>query len=229
MSTTNEKHPQFSVEVLFGTDPDINPIQDGEVEVEIPFCGLYQSILCQICDNESDRTEENALDEWLDASDEDKKEIEECYRNLQLRLDMKDIYNQWIDFIENIVREETGVDASMRLAGCWSPSEYNFHSDQLTVYIKKETLRKLVDWAFNNDACKERLDTLVTRYTTPSSGYVPYYDKEDFDGWPTDLKPCQHCLLFVAITYVAGYESIGDMEVAFYDACEPTFYEAENE
>lgn len=203
--------------VWFGPQPDDEPGKPGEIEVQIPFCGLYESAFTSIRDNHEEY-EKDYIRETLQGGEAEPSDF-----NLgEWEMDMLPLYEWWIDCLREEVKERTEIDLNMRFASIWSPREYNFCSDVLTVWVEKDGLRKLIDYILADKELAEELKERVHDACTPSSGYMPYHSEDEF-AWSKDKLPaCFYELLFQALIP----DCIYNLETRWWDCSEPDFYPA---
>lgn len=208
--------------VFCGPPPPEQKGTDTEMMVKVPFCGLYDSPVTAGCDFEEELLKDSLLDRLLYGTTT-KAQIESGAEYVgDFELDMREVYDKWIQAVEHVVKESTGVELSLRFANIWSPMEYNFYSDVLCVWADKASMRKLIDYVLSTPECKKRLDELVEKATTPRDGYMPFYSPEDYDYSRDDIKDVMYEFIFIAAIHDCPIQ-ITDV---FWDSWERNVYEA---
>lgn len=178
-TTADTEHDPIEYEAILGPDPEPTYGEPDEIKVSVPFCGLYESCITGILELHTEMETE-----WFNGAGWEpdlKSPIVDA-------LDMEYTYDKWLGCVTSLIEEWTGVIVPMRYAGVYHPKEYNFETDELYAWAKKEDLQKLVQYVLHDPATKKELDALVKEATTPRSGYMPFehisYDYESMDVIP---------------------------------------------
>lgn len=186
---------QNSIEAYYSDAPADEPApRAGMIKVLIPFCGFYDSIISDYLDRRVEMELDNVYDELhLNGNVEVMENITDPFI-----LDMRKACDTWIEEFEKYLNRETGITIDMSFAELSCPREYNFSNDKLLCWIAKEDMKKVLDYVKNSEEMSEKLDIMVTDATRCSSGYMPYYDKEDFRPLDDECPSCFYELIFNA-------------------------------
>ncbi len=175
------------------------------VEVKIPFSGFYESVWTLQIDNILDREWDDADYERKKLATDDVwkspafRELRDNLTNEDLRkllngthyvefdvpVDTEGIYNAVIDRVEEAIKDalsrhfddKEDLDITLIFKDCIHPREYNFYSDSLYVWIRKDIM---------DDLCDERLFEMdfyknyAWYWSTSHDGFIPFHDYEDF-------------------------------------------------
>ena len=175
-------------------------------EVEIPFSGFYESVWTLQIDNirdfEWDNDDAEERKKWANEdivkspawkhfcdnlTQEDLRKLLNGTHHVtfDVPVETESIYNKVISEVEQAINQalfrymddKADLDVSMTFNRCFHPREYNFMTDSLYVWIRKDTMEDLCDERiFEHDAYKN-----YARYwSTVRDGYIPFVDYEDF-------------------------------------------------
>lgn len=186
---------QNSIEAYYSDAPADAPApRAGMIKVMIPFCGFYDSIISSYLDRLVEDELDNVYDELhLNGNLEVMERISEPFI-----LDKREACDTWIEEFEKYLFRETGIEIDLSFAELFSPYQYNFSSDTLSCWISKKDMRKVLEYVENDEELNDKLDMLVTDATRCSSGYMPFYDKEDFQPLDDECPEAFYELIFKA-------------------------------
>lgn len=184
----------------------------GMVKVEVPFCGLYESVISAFLDNTLERETEYIYDELRAGNTEVLDNV-----NIPYVLDVRKACGVWIEQLEEYIEENTGMKFELAFAELFHPREYNFASDKLFCWMDKKDVKRLLKYIESSEKRVEILDELIDDACTSRSGYMPYYDKEDFQPLSDECPACFYELMFEAA--LPKYCE-GEIGVWWYDAFE---------
>lgn len=130
-------------------------------EILINFGGFYNSIHDAQIENQFEAYEDN-ID--TGANERDYTPTQVNYSKEYLKKMEQFLFNEKIEVKLNFVRIE-------------SPREYNFRTDVIVVNILKKHQKSIIN--FVNNKFQAELIELVSKQTTPTSGYRPFYTFND--------------------------------------------------
>lgn len=162
------------------------------MKMQLPFFpGFYNSRLGYLIDSEIEQRAENG-----------EAEPAEGYNYAAVHLALCEV---WLDALN----DELGT--SLALASLWSPREYNFTSDKITIEVNPEDTAKLE--AMRGSAEFRRV---LVAELTPRYGFCPYYDSdESAEEWQRPLaewdEPQTSLLIQAFIESETGIDSTGDL------------------
>lgn len=174
------------------------------INVNIPFCGYYESVISSMIDDNS----ESFIDELrnpqyygyspLDLIDDDelRAKIEKfspdqladsalniLWRHENSTIDeySHEINQKWIDLLCDNFHSEYGIDLKPNLNSVTmdSPREYNFETDRLFCGVSFNAIKTLYE------ENKTQCDDYIFNRMKPRSGFIPYY--------PNDTKQWGDC------------------------------------
>ena len=181
-------------------------LAENEVLITVPFCGTY----CALSDLIDDEVEREA--EWLI------EEPQEGYEDgFYASFDMVSFLKDYVSYIGDCC----GLP-SLKFQFITSPREYNFSTDTIFASVDKNELWKLYEEIRPSKAYMAE----VKKWTTPVSGYIPFYKPIDcYYVSPDDMT--QECLLELilnakmthwlndAYTDSDEYTTVNTMEILF--------------
>lgn len=189
------------------------------VEVEIPFCGTYDSVISQCADHDVEwRLEPDNWENYdkqelamssvfrdfiaeLDSNDVELIQQKRTRLEVQYVLDMNYYLKCYIGMVQNALETQLGhpFERNLVLNEMVSPREYNFTTDTLWVYMHK------VDWEalqpkkiLQTEEYKEYAKPLYTS----RDGYIPYYSKEDYFDVTNTIRCSQGVLAYHLAKYL---------------------------
>lgn len=189
------------------------------VEVQIPFCGTYETILSSKADDVAyilthecwnDRTRQELLNskvfkEFL--TDLEEYEIEainnkERVLDIGFSVNLEQYLVEYIAYVQHVLEQQIGhpFERNLVLSEMVSPKEYNFTTDTLWAYMHKDDWEALKPKeVMETDAYKEWAKPLYT----PRDGYFPWYSEEDYFVPSSTLR----CSLGVLSYHIANHIS----------------------
>lgn len=162
------------------------------MKMQLPlFPGFYNGWFDSLIDSEIEQRAENGETEPATGYD---------YSAVRLAL-----CRAWV----NALNDELGT--SFVFASLWSPREYNFTSDKITIEANPEDTAKLE--AMRGTADFRRVLVVAL---TPRSGFCPFYDSDELaDEWQRPLaewdEPQTSLLIQAFIESETGINSTGDL------------------
>lgn len=94
-----------------------------------------------------------------------------------------------------------------------SPSFYNFRTDEIIAKVEDEQAelyKEFIEIYIDKNELNEELEGYINNMTTPSSGYIPFYTKEDVYN-PENIDMLLECMLKVVC------DNIDDEWDLYYD------------
>lgn len=184
----------------------------GMVKVEVPFCGLYESVISACLDNTLERETEYIYDELRAGNTEVLDNM-----NIPYVLDVRKACGVWIDNLVEYIEENTDMKFELAFAELYHPREYNFETDKLFCWMKKSDIKKLLNYIESSEKRVETLNELVHDACTSRDGYIPYYKEDDFQPLNEGCPACFYEFMFEAALPFNCESEIG---VRWYDVFE---------
>jgi hypothetical protein len=103
--------------------------------------------------------------------------IIELFEVVEQNVNYKETYLNYSKCLVSAINSH--LDIEMSFISLDSPKYYNYSTDKIIVDINKKDILKLFKYIKENDLKKEVIDKIVD-VTTSKSGYVAFYQKEDF-------------------------------------------------
>ena len=128
----------------------------GMVKVEVPFCGLYESVISAYLDNTLERETEYIYDELRAGNTEVLDNV-----NIPYVLDVRKACGVWIEQLEEYIEENTGMKFELAFAELFHPREYNFATDKLFCWMQKSDVKRLLKYIKSSEKRAEILDELI--------------------------------------------------------------------
>lgn len=152
----------------------------------LDFPGFYQSYLSEALDYEEEQTAENECGRQEEKGIASELRLDEgvfgeilmdCANYAQMHEDMCEA---WAEALDEWCTEHFGFETNMHFHSMWSPREYNFSSDQLTVWVPESTIRTLMVRSLANG--HDVLAAVIKDNFTSRSGFISNYEN-DLESW----------------------------------------------
>lgn len=142
----------------------------GRKEIDIPFCGFYESAADQRIDND--------ITQYFDKEGDGEDHTPESFycefnEHASIRLEY---CKEYVAAFESWL-SDLGIELSLEYAALSSPKEYNFTTDRIFVNAPMDQLRQLYK-AVDKDVLRQ---TIKDRFTT-RDGFISFYSN-DLDQW----------------------------------------------
>jgi hypothetical protein len=144
------------------------------------FSGFYHSIWSESLDHEESqwaeyeaeyRQAEDGIDERLRLSQDDLANI--IWKCSEHSAGYRDICRAYVPALNELVKDETGIDLRLAFESMDSPREYNFTTDRLYALIPWRMVRRMF-----RDSKKEKHATLarmISERFTSRDGFISFY------------------------------------------------------
>lgn len=165
----------------------------SEQIINLPFMGFYESWY----DGEINREIENVA---YNAHGDDDRLTESEYADLLFRCTnfssvFLGISMGYVDALNDMIKEETGLDLGLKYHRLVSPREYNFTTDQIDAFITVEKAVELYDWVSQGD-----LASVIRDRHTSRSGFISFYSNDVEEWLAKPLDEWDHNELCTLIT-----------------------------
>lgn len=135
------------------------------MKTDIYFGGFYDSIHSYNIDSQ--------IEQYIEPT-EDERQANEQILKFDSYKELLVLYSKkYIDFLNELI----GTD--LQFIHLYSPREYNFQTDSITVECSDSDLLKAIKYAKENDLKKDIFE-LIKEDTTSRSGYIPFKCYSDF-------------------------------------------------
>lgn len=150
------------------------------------FPGFYNSILSSELDHQeeqqaeylNEQQEEDGIASELRLTEEDFAGF--LFDSADYRQMHEDMAEGYAEALDEIISEFIDMPAGITFHSMWSPREYNFSTDELTIWIPEPTLRNLMVRSLANGHAV--LGALVKETFKRRSGFIPNYS-DDISEW----------------------------------------------
>ena len=151
---------------------NIETIEQKQTEVELPFCGYYESVLSDMIDSE--------MDHIIEYMNEDNN-VNLEYDDFEFTIDFDSINKAYVDNYKYWLQNEYDILVGMEYMEMISPREYNFTTDRIFVKVKDSDLKLLFDKNIEVNGVNGLQESINSRFKS-RSGFMSFYD--DFcDDW----------------------------------------------
>lgn len=151
------------------------------------FPGFYESSLSQELDHQEeqdiehltrDRQDEDGIPPELRLTEEQFGNIiRECADYGQMHEGMAEAYAEALD---EIISERLEIEAGISFHSLWSPREYNYSTDELTLWVPEPTMRNLMIRSLANG--HDILGAALIEMFSERPGFIPSYSN-DVSEW----------------------------------------------
>lgn len=183
-----------------------------KVNVQIPFCGYYDSKLSDAIDYAYERFTDELEDwnrsefkNWVDPelrekinaicdTEDYRKAIQDQYNHIDYH--HTEVNQYWVDCINDCYKEVYGIDLAIDPSSVEmsSPKFYNFETDSLFANVDLNALRALY---MQN---KDKVNDYIFKRMLPRDGFIPFFSNDPKDyGHFDDWTPVQYGLILEAL------------------------------
>lgn len=155
--------------------------------INIPFAGFYYSFYGDGLDYaiESEAEYKNEKGELGDLGLSDYIDI--LYSACNWGAALHAVAREYLDYFQDYLRHEIGIDISLEFESLHIPREYNFQTERIFAYITQDDAKTLFDAV----DC-EVMDQMVKERFTSRSGFISFYNNNLREWMKTPLERWDH-------------------------------------
>lgn len=161
-------------------------------EIRIPFPGFYESVLSYELDSEENQLAEDMAEECEHLTDSDYADLIWRCANYSTAFDY--LAREYVDYFNEWVENETGINLGLKFVEMTSPREYNFETDKIFCKVDFEALKKLFE------QLEERtLEETINGHLKSRSGFISYYSEFVREWKNTPLEEWDYNELYMVL------------------------------
>ena len=139
-------------------------------EIRIPFPGFYESVLSYELDSEENQLAESMAEDCDRLTDSDYADLIWRCANYSTAFDY--LAREYVDYFNEWVENETGINLGLKFVEMKSPREYNFETDKIFCRVDFESLKKLFEHME-----EKTLEETINGHLKSRSGFISYYSE----------------------------------------------------